>query len=407
LILSNATVLDVVAGGLVPDRHVRVVDGKIAEIADRHLKPVRDEPVIDLRGRTLMPGLIDCHVHVTAATADLGAMRHWAPSYVTAQAAGIMRGMLERGFTTVRDVGGADFGLARAVAEGALVGPRLLFCGKAISQTGGHGDARQAGEHAVENCGCCAGLGWIADGVTEVRKAAREQIRTGAHHIKIMASGGVASPTDRISNLQYSVDEIAALVDEAEAAGIYVAAHAYTARSVSRALEGGVRTIEHGNLIDQSNVAQFKRRDAFLVPTLVTYDSLARDGLAAGLPRDSHAKLSEVLEAGRKALEMAHRGGVKLAFGSDLLGSMHKDQLREFAIRGEIQPPIEVIRAATANAAALLRREGEIGIVAEGARADLLVVDGDPLRDLGVLQSPEKCLAAIVKEGAFVTNRLG
>jgi imidazolonepropionase-like amidohydrolase len=242
--------------------------------------------------------------------------------------------------------------------------------------------------------------------VDAVRRACREEIRKGATHLKLMVSGGVASPTDRIDSTKFSTDEIRAATDEAEAANIPLMAHAYTARAVTRALRGGVSSIEHGNLLDDSCVAVFRETGKFLVPTLSTYRALAEEGIAAGMPKELHAKVFQVLDAGLRALEIAHRGGVKLAYGTDLLGQMHRHQLNEFAIRREVQSPIDIIRAATIHAAELFRRDGEIGVVAPGARADLLVVDGDPLRDLGVLQHPARFLKAVVKDGVFYRNEL-
>jgi imidazolonepropionase-like amidohydrolase len=314
--------------------------------------------------------------------------------------------MLMRGFTTVRDAGGADWGLAKAIEDGYVVGPRLLFCGHALSQTGGHGDMRGAGESGLDFCFCCAGLGLVCDGVSEVRRACREEIRRGAHQIKLMVSGGVASPTDRIDSTQYSEDEIRAAVQEAEAANLYVMAHAYTARAINRALNCGVRSIEHGNLLDESSVKLFMKNDAFLVPTLSTYQALADEGLEGGLPPELYSSIFDVLGAGESALELAYRNGVKLVYGTDLLGDMHRRQLDEFAIRGKVIPPVDVIRSATCNAADLFQRAGEIGEVIPGARADLLVVEGNPLDDLSVMQSPDKNLRLIMKDGFCYKNEL-
>ncbi len=404
-LFTNALLLDPEAGTQA-ERHVLVKGGRIAEVSDTAITAAGDARVVDLKGRTLMPGLIDGHVHVIAGTADFAAMRHWSPFYVSARASDILEAMIGRGFTTVRDAGGADFGVADAVEEGFFNGPRIRFAGHALSQTGGHGDMRGRGENNLDQCLCCASLGVVCDGVAEVRKACRTEIRKGAHQIKIMVSGGVASPTDRISSTQFSIEEIRAAVEEAEAAEIYVMAHAYTARAINRALENGVRSIEHGNLLDESSCDLFVRHGAYLVPTLSTYHALAAEGVAAGLPADLHAKVFDVLDAGTRALELAHRKGVKIVYGTDLLGQMHKHQLREFAIRGEIQPAIDVIRGATTIAAELLQMTGEIGRIVPGARADMLVVDGDPLRDLGVMQDPDRFLKAVVKDGKFYKDAL-
>ncbi|MBQ0927837.1 metal-dependent hydrolase family protein [Saccharopolyspora endophytica] len=399
LLLRSGKLLDVDTGEYA-EGDLLCADGRIVEIG-RGLRAPDGARTVQLSGATVLPGLIDGHVHVTAATADLGALTTWSPSYATAHSARIMGGMLDRGFTTVRDASGADFGLADAQAEGLVRGPRLAFCGKALSQTGGHGDSRPRGTRVHDGHQCCAGLGRIADGVDAVRAAARDELRKGAHHIKVMAGGGVASPTDRIDSTQYSMDELHAIVQEAEAANRYVAAHAYTARSVSRSLRAGIRSIEHGNLIDESNVDEFLEQDAFLVPTLVTYWALKTEGREFGLPEDSWRKVDEVLGAGLAALETAHRGGVKIAYGTDLLGGMHRHQNEEFRIRSEVQPPLDVIRSATSTAADLLGMSGEIGTLREGAVADLVVLDGDPLEDIAVLAEP-KHITHVVQGGQLV-----
>ncbi|MFE6758296.1 amidohydrolase family protein [Streptomyces sp. NPDC057684] len=402
LLLRNALLLDVTAGEY-READLRCADGRIAETGTNLAAPdgVR---VLDLAGKPVLPGLIDAHVHVTAATADLGSLPFSSPSYVAAHSARIMSDMLDRGFTTVRDLSGADFGLSDAQAEGLFRGPRLHFCGRALSQTGGHGDTRGRGTTVHDDHACCAGLGRIADGVDAVRAAARDELRKGAHHIKVMASGGVASPTDRIDSTQYSMDELRAIVDEAQAANRYVAAHAYTARAVNRALQAGVRSIEHGNLLDDDSVRLFTEHDAFLVPTLVTYWSLKHEGLEFGLPSASHKKVDHVLNAGLAALERAARASVQIVYGSDLLGGMHRHQNEEFRIRSAVQKPLDIIRSATVTAAQLLQREGEIGIITEGARADLVILNGDPLTDISHLADPTN-ITGVVQDGELVTDK--
>jgi imidazolonepropionase-like amidohydrolase len=406
IVLRNAAVLDPGAGSRAEGRTVVVEGGRVAEVEATAAVRAGDATVLDARGMTVMPGLIDAHVHVFAATADLGALEEWSPSYATARAAGILRGMLDRGFTTVRDVAGADYGIAAAVAEGLLPGPRVIFGGKALSQTGGHGDPRGPGRVALDQHPCCPTLTVVADGVPEVRRAAREQLRRGAHHVKVMLSGGVASPTDRIDSTQYSMEELRAVVEEARAAGRYVTGHAYTAAAVNRGLEAGVGCIEHGNLMDGSSVELFQRTGAFYVPTLATYAALAEEGLEHGMPADQHAKVFEVLDAGLGALELAHRAGLPIAYGTDLLGGMHRRQLTEFTIRSEVQRPADILRSATTVPARLVGLEGRAGVVAPGAFADLLVVDGNPLERLEVLTDPARHLRLVMAAGRVHRNDL-
>ncbi|MEM7534794.1 MAG: amidohydrolase family protein [Chloroflexota bacterium] len=403
IVLDNAAVLDVVKGKILHNHRVIVSSTKIERVepVTAPLSVEETAHVIDVDGKTVMPGLCDAHVHVTAWTANVTDIMRMSPFYTAGRAADIMEAMLMRGFTTVRDEAGADYGLAWAVEEGYLTGPRLIFCGQALSQTGGHGDTRGRGEQTVVGVGQMASLGRLCDGVDAVRQACRDEIRKGASHIKLMLSGGVASPTDRISNTQFSLDEIRAAVEEAEMAGLYVSGHTYTARAVNRAIECGVRSLEHCNLIDESSIELFLKHDAFMVPTLAAYDALAKEGIEAGLAPDLYDKVFEVRDAGLQALAMAHEAGVNLAYGSDLLGQLHKYQLTEFAIRAQVQTPIDIIRAATIHAADLFNEVGEIGIVAAGAHADLLIVDGDPLTDLGCLQDPERYLMGIMKGGKF------
>lgn len=398
LLVRGAAVLDVRTGAY-EEADVRCADGRVVEVAPRLSAP-DDVRVLEGTGGFLLPGLIDCHVHVTAGSVDLGQNNRTVASYVALRATAILRGMLARGFTTVRDMGGADFGLAQAQTEGLYAGPRLLYCGPALSQTGGHGDFREPGDASDDLCG--HGVGRVVDGVDEVRRAARDELRRGATHLKVMASGGAASPTDRMDSTQFSDDELRAAVEEAQAANRYVAAHAYTSRAVGRALRAGVRSVEHGNLVDDATLALLKQRAAFLVPTLVTYVTLKRVGLEIGQSRASWEKIVSVLDAGMEALERAHRAGVQIAFGTDLLGPTHPHQNEEFTIRGEVQPALAVVQSATLTAARLVGQEGLLGEVIPGAHADLLLLDRDPLTDLGVLAQPERSIHAVVQAGSVI-----
>ena len=380
--------------------HLVIEDGVIREVSS---SPGNNADIrIDGRGKTVIPGLIDCHVHVTAATADFPALRRWSPAYTTVRALTILSAMIRRGFTTVRDAGGADWGLAQANQQRHAVGPRLRYCGQAISQTGGHGDMREPGDVVHDVCHCAAGLGRIADGVAAVRTACRDEIRKGATHIKIMASGGVSSTTDRLDSTQFSMEELRASVEEAEAANIYVMAHAYTARAINRALEAGIRSIEHGNYLDQSSCDLFKQHEAYFVPTLATYFALPKEGLAAGLHPSMVAKIGDTLDRGLEALELAHNSGVSIAYGTDLLGEMQKWQLHEFALRREVVGIANALRSATSDAARLLNMEGQVGTLAPGAFADVLLLDQDPLEVLDTLENLEQHLSKVLVGGSVV-----
>lgn len=398
IVLANANVLDVEAGELLGEHHVVVENGRIREVSETPVH-ASSAQVVDLAGLTLMPGLIDAHVHIAAYTANFSELPVQSPFYVAARTAEILGGMLDRGFTTVRDVGGGDFGMARAVAEGYVRGPRIVYGGKALSPTGGHADMRKPGQDCQDDAYAVPSLGRICDGVAAVRAAARDEIRRGAHHIKIMANGGIASPTDRIDSDQFSEEEIRAAVEEAEMANLYVVAHAYTARSIERCLRNGVHSIEHGNLLDEPTVALMKERGAFLVPTLATYHALAEEGVAAGLPAELATKIDRVLGAGLRAVEMAQRTGVPMAYGTDLLGVMHRRQLTEFELRADVVPATDLIRAATTTAARLIRREKDLGHIAPGFIADLIAFPGDPLRDVRIMGRLNQSLKLIMRNG--------
>jgi imidazolonepropionase-like amidohydrolase len=406
-VFRNAAVLDAHAPHRREGCDVVVENSTIREVSERPVN-LSGATVIDVGGRTVMPGLIDCHVHTIATMLNLGANAALPNAIVTLKSVHILRGMLERGFTTVRDAGGADYALALAVESGIVAGPRLFVAGRALSQTGGHGDFRGRWDER-EPCMCCrraGALARVADGIDGVRKAVREEIKAGAHQIKVMASGGVASPTDPIAFFGYSEDELHAIVAEAAAAQTYVMAHAYTPEAIGRAVRCGVRTIEHGNLVDDETARLMASRGAYAVPTLVTYEALANEGAKLGLPPDSVDKIEGVRKAGLESLAIFKRAGVKMALGTDLLGESHVHQSGEFRIRAQVLSPHEVICSATSIAAEVIRMEGKLGIVAPGAIADLLIVDGDPLRDLSVLEGQGKHLAAIMQAGRFVKNRL-
>ena len=399
-LFRHGRIFDGVGEELLEGVEVLVEGSRIVEVSDVPIRSGTAE-VVDLRDRTLMPGLIDAHFHAIAASPDLGAVEHMPPSLIAQHARANLEATLQRGFTTVRDAAGADYGLARAIEAGLIAGPRLFYSGHALSQTGGHGDFRSyESEPAICSCGLGARhFSTVADGVPEVRRAAREELRRGATQIKIMGSGGVASPSDPISNLQYSEEEIRAAVWEAHSWGTYVMAHVYTPQAIRRCIEFGVRSVEHANLIDAETAAFAAERGAFVVPTLATYESTARRGASLGFPKVSLDKLGAVREVGVASLEILRDAGVKTGFGTDLLGAMHDDQLTEFAIRSRVLPSVEVLRQATSANAELLERSGDLGTVAPGALADLIVVDGDPVADLGVLSGQGERISVVMKGG--------
>jgi len=405
-IFTGGRVLDGESGTLRDNLQVLVTDGRITSVGNSVEAP-GNVTEIALGGRTLMPGLIDCHVHVVAETLNL-----WnnmtAPSSLSAlRSARVMQQALMKGFTTLRDLGGADLGLVRGVEEGLIDGPRLVICGKGLTTTGGHSDLRTRTDNRPGILSDRLGsMGLIVDGVDNVREACRTMLKEGAHFIKVMANGGVSSPNDPIHYIQYSREEIAAMVEEADNAATYVAAHVYTDRAIRRCVELGVHSLEHCNLIERETAELAAESGCISVPTLVAYEALALEGEALGLGAAEFSKIAIVREGGLRSLEIMRDAGLPMAFGTDLLGELRKYQCDEFEILSRVLTPAEIIRSATVVGAELCRMTGEIGVIAEGAHADLLVVDGDPLGELSLLAGDGAHMPLIMRGGQVFKNSL-
>lgn len=407
LIFENCTLIDGLSDKPLEGVNI-LVDGKV--IREVTPEPIRlaDAQRYDLRGKVLMPGLIDNHVHVYAIHLDTEKTRGMPQTLMMAHAIPRVAGMLRRGFTTVRDVGGGDYGIKQAIQTGLIEGPRLFVAGRALTQTGGHGDHRHITDETIP-CTCTSAwdiMGRLADGVEGVRHAAREELRKGADHIKLFVSGGVGSPHDKLEHTQYSLEEIRVAVEEAAARGTYVAAHSYSAASTMRAVQCGVRTIEHGNFVDAEAAALMAQKGAFMVPTLICYWESYENSDAYGLPRHIKDKLREVTLAGTRMLEICRDAGVRMGFGTDLMGEMIVAQSKEFRRRSEVLPVMDILKSATAVNAEILGQSGKLGCIAPGAWADLLVVDGNPLDDLTLLEDEGGSLVAIMKDGRFFKNLL-
>ena len=380
----------------------------IKEVSAKPIKASKAN-VIDCGKRTLMPGLIDCHVHTHHSEVYINRMEAVPLTLMMARSTGRLKRMLDRGFTTVRDAGGADWGTKAAVDSGLIPGPRLFISCRSIGPTGGHSDRTRRTDTVGPPCLCCNGMVFIrylADGPDAVRKGAREQMRQGADQIKLMVSGGVASPYDPLESLQFTEEEITAAVEEAHAFGRYVLTHAYTPEAIQRAVKCGVRTIEHGNLVDAPTAKLMAQKGVYMVPNLIAYDAMKRRAAELGMPKEMLDKNDEVLKYGYAELDLCRKAGVRMAYGSDLLGALEDEQTVEFQIRGRVMPAIEVIRSATLIGAEVVRQEGKLGVVEPGAFADLLVVDGDPLKNLGLFKDGGPHLSAIMKGGRFHKNTL-
>jgi imidazolonepropionase-like amidohydrolase len=368
--IVNARIFDGHNADLV-EGSVRIEDGVIVEVGDSVVPAGR---IIDADSRVVVPGLIDCHFHAYGISLNMMQMEGSPRSYVALKASRRLGSALRRGFTTVRDVAGGDIGLRRAIDEGVIPAPNYYYTGAALSQTGGHGDARDAN---LDVC-CCSNHGVeVVDGVDNLRVAVRERLRRGAHAIKIMASGGVVSLTDPIRIPQYSGEEIRAVTEEAARRGSYVAAHAYSPEAIVHAVTNGVRSIEHGNLLDAETAAIMASAGAVLVPTLVTYQAMSRQGQALGMPPIALEKNSQVLDAGRRAIELAAQAGVTVGFGTDLMGDLEVAQLEGLAVQHEVQGTLELLRSVTSRNAEILGSDRH-GWIRPGAQGDLLVLADDP-----------------------------
>jgi imidazolonepropionase-like amidohydrolase len=404
-VLHNAALFDGTSPDLQDGVDVLVENERVTAISTT---PINDKGArgIDLRGKFLMPGLIDAHFHAYGISLDVSKFDRMPPTLLAHHGARMLEETLMRGYTTVRDAGGADYGLFKAVELGLIRGPRIFFAGKSLSQTGGHGDMRTAERVELCSCGYSGVLSVVVDGEDEVRKAAREELRQGAHQIKLHVSGGALSPSDPLWMPQFTDGEIRAAVEEAATRRTYVMAHAHTADAALRCIRLGVRSIEHGTLIDAETARRVAESDAYVVPTLVIIDQALKFGKGAGLTPGNLGKLQEIAQSSRQAFDHCLHAGVKMGFGTDLLGVLQPQQNLEFALRREFTSPFEILRTATSTNAALLNRTGELGTIAPDSRADLLVIDGNPLEDVSILERSAQTLQLIMKDGVIYKNTL-
>jgi imidazolonepropionase-like amidohydrolase len=411
-VLTNARIFDGESAELKSGSSVFVKAGLIAEISDRPANP-DDGEIIDCGGRTLMPGLIDCHVHAYALSPNLGEVASAPDTLAATWAARMLSRMLDRGFTTVRDTGGADYGLFLGLQRGYIRGPRLYYCGRAISQTGGHADLRDphlrgCGDEHLLACGCSHSslFSAVVDGVDAVRKVVRENLFRGANFIKFMGSGGVSTVGDKLDSIQFADEEVVAIVEEVERHGAYCTAHVHPDRALSRAIRLGVHCIEHGTLIEPATAHLAAEKGTYIVPTLSIIWSLSREGRDLGFPAASLAKLDLIKDEAVARLQHLKDAGVKVGYGTDLLGPLERHQLHEFRLRSEVYTNLEMLMQATSVAAEIIGARGKLGVVKAGAAADLLVLDGDPMADISCLAADGANVRIIMKEGLFVKREL-
>lgn len=408
LLFKNARIFDGTSAECPEGMYISISDGLIQEVSARPISAA-GAPPIDVGGRTLMPGLIDAHLHAYCSDVSMQKIEAIGEPYRTAHAIRMLAHALDCGFTTVRDIGGGDYSLAKAISDGIVRAPRFFYAGKVLSMTGGHGDFRpleQKSDHELCSCGIVNWACRVADGVDACIKAARDELRQGAHCIKIMGSGGVASPTDPIWMNQYREDEIRAIVNECAERRTYVAAHCHPASAIRRCVEFGVRSIEHGTLIDDDTARFVAQRGAYIVPTMAVIFALFEMGRQLGFPAASQEKVEYAYKEALSGMNKMRSAGVKVGFGTDLLGPTYVQECREFTIRSEVFTPLELLQQATSINAELMLQGGKLGCIAPGAYADLLVIDGDPLQDISLLAANGKNLRLIVRGGVVVKDEL-
>lgn len=416
-IFCNANIIDPLEATVLPNATVTISNGLIEKIelepgsvanTEASSSPADSQVTrLDLQGRYLCPGLIDCHVHLRAVPGEktLGQMRNLTDEVVSLRAPHVCRQMLERGFTTARDCGGTSIALKDAINHGIVDGPRLFISGHQLTQTGGHGDMRDS----YDKTPCCGGHvfggGILCDGVTECTRVARDELRRGADFIKIMAGGGVSTPTDPIDSIQFSPEEIRAITGVAKRQGTYVTCHAFTPESIRNAIDNGVMGVEHGVLIDAPTAKLMAEKGVFLTPTLATVQAMSVKPFSDFLPPPSQKKIVEILHAGLDSLRIADEAGVTMCFGTDLLGAMTQFETQEFSIRSQVLSATKILQSATTNAARMLRQDKFLGRIEEGFAADLLILNQNPLDDITVLDRPEKHLLSVMKEGRVRVSR--
>lgn len=403
-IFKNAFLLDCTGSAPIENGWAWTEGETIKEIGAGTAPSPQNAEVIDCRGMTLMPGLIDAHIHANLFDNDLGNLfRLHYPAMHYFKAAKILKDTLDQGFTTVRDAGGVDAGFRVAVEQRLIAGPSITVCGRSISMTGGHADPRYSTEQsapAVSPFSAC-----IADGVAEVQRAAREQLRQGVDYLKIMAGGGCASQADEPDTVQYTPAEIGAIVYEASAVGKKVLAHCYSNNSMKLCANAGVYSIEHGNYLDAETARLLHVKGCWLVPTLTTYFFMSENGEKLGIPAYFLRKMKQVREHALEAVHHAMEAGVNIGSGSDVVGDGQPFKNMEIELKSRVMGPMKAILSATRENAKLLFQEDRIGTLEAGKQADMILVDGDPLKNPAAF-SDRNNIKVILQRGEMHKNIL-
>jgi imidazolonepropionase-like amidohydrolase len=396
MVMTGGMVFD--GTGAAPERADVVIEaGRIVELGTG----LDGDELVDVSGKTVLPGLIDCHVHLGLRSVDfMGAMqRPFALRYF--ETAHDLAATLDTGITTVRDAGGASLGVKTAVEQGLVRGPRMMISLTMLSQTGGHGDGWLPSGAELSIFRGDPGIpSNLVDGPAEMRKKVRELVRAGADCIKVATSGGVLSPRDDPRHAHFGIEELDVLVAEATAAGIHVLAHAQGTQGIRNAVEAGIRSIEHGIYLDEETVDRMRERGTWLVPTLIAPQGVLRAAEnGTTLPDWALDKARQVVDIHRASIRMAIEAGVSIAFGTDCPVSPHGTNLDEFVLMAELgMTPAEVLSAATGRAAELIGVAGDRGTIARGLRADLVVIDGDAFDFAGLRDR----IVSVYKDGVEV-----
>lgn len=407
LILKNATLFDGTGVDMRTNVNVVVEGNRILEISSSPRTESSDDTVVNCKGKVLMPGLIDAHMHLGLVDPAMSEMvRRNHPGLLAAKMFINLKESLDQGFTTARDCGGADKGFKLAVEKGYAPGSRLIICGPVLCQTGGHADDRMATEDRPHVPGKIGFTGYVCNGVPEVQQATRDVLRQGADFVKIMAGGGCASPTDPPTTSQYSPEELAAIVFEAESAETYVATHCYSNRSIRLCADAGCYTIEHGNLMDADTAAYAAKRGCVLIPTLPAYEMMYKLADEWGLPDYVRAKVDVVRESGLEAIHNAMKAGMPVGLGTDLPNERHNYCAVALEQQAKVQGVLNTLISATRTNAEILGIAGELGTIEQGKLADLILVSGDPLENVSLFGDYEKNIELIVQDGRIYKNIL-
>lgn len=405
IIIQNAKIFNGI--NLISDQSILIEKNIIKEI-NKNIKSQYCKNYIDAKKNFLMPGLIDAHFHANTPSYDFYGSDRYPKSYIALHASNILNDTLLRGFTTVRDAGGGDQGLHMSLEEGVINGPRFFYPGKALTQTGGHGDMRK--KEYIEHCGCAysGNITKVVDGVDEVRKAIREEFRKGAKHIKIFLSGGVSTNLAPLEMPHFSDEEILTAVQETQRRNSYVMAHCHTDEGAVRCVNLGIRSIEHGSLISLKTAKLIsQKKNTYVVPTLSAGQLIESMGTKLGLGASSLEKVKEVNLKRNKAIENCVKAGVKLGLGSDLHGRQYLiNQSKELILRSRMQKNVDVLRSATSINAEIMQMKNKLGVIKVGALADIILWNDNPIKNINIFNNPKKHLLLIIKDGKINLNKI-